>query len=331
MGAVRTAPIDNNCSMNIKVGVVQENPVFFDKEASLEKLASLTETYAARGCELLLFPESFIPGYPRGFSFGATIGERTEEGRDLFLEYSRESVDLNSEDRKFLEELSRKNNVYLAVGVTEKESRSGTLYCSLVYISPSGGLLGVHRKIKPTGTERIIWGEGNGDSLVSFQTGIGKLGGLICWENYMPEARMAMYQKGVEIYLAPTADARDSWVNSLQHIALEGRCFVLGCNQYFTRSMYPEAYQELLPEEPEVICRGGSVIISPMGEILEGPLYDRQGVLIAELNLDEIVRSKLDFDVSGHYSRPDIFEFRVKGQPDLKTEDRSPKTGDGGR
>ncbi len=314
--------------MEIKVGVVQENPVFFNKESTFEKLASLTEEYAAKGCELLVFPESFVPGYPRGFTFGTRIGERTAEGRDLFLEYSRQSVDLQSEDGKFLEDLAKKHGVYLVVGVTEKESQSGTLFCSLVYISPTNGILGVHRKIKPTGAERLIWGEGNGESLVSFQTRLGKLGGLICWENYMPEARMAMYNKGVEIYLAPTADARDSWVNSLQHIALEGRCFVLGCNQYFTRSMYPAAYRELLPEEPEVICRGGSVIVSPMGEILAGPLYDTEGILIAELNMDEIVRSKLDFDVAGHYSRPDIFELKVHGQPDIKTEDGRPKTGD---
>ncbi len=306
--------------MKVTVGVVQESPVFFDKAATLEKIAKITGEFAGKGCEILVFPESFIPGYPRGFTFGAKVGSRTKEGREQYLEFSRESFDPGSEDMKFLEDLSKKNDVYLIMGVTEKEAMSGTLYCSVLYISPSRGLLGIHRKLKPTATERLIWGEGSGESLVSFQTRKGKLGGLICWENYMPGARMAMYSKGIEIYIAPTADARDSWTDTLKHIALEGRCFVLGCNQFFRRSMYPDPYQKLLPENPDLICRGGSVIISPLGEILAGPLFDKQGVLIAELDLEDIVRSKLDFDVNGHYSRPDIFEFRVKNQPDITIE-----------
>ena len=305
--------------MKVKVGVVQYSPVFFDKEASFKKLAELTEENAAKGCHLLVFPESFIPGYPRGFDFGATVGNRTDEGRDLFLEYSKQSVDVSS-DITFLEEISSKHRIYLVVGVTEKETSSGSLYCSMLYISPESGLLGVHRKIKPTGTERLIWGEGSGDSLVTFDTAIGRLGGLICWENYMPQARMAMYLKGVQIYIAPTADARDSWVDTMRHIALEGRCFVLGCNQYFTRSMYPEKYRGFLPEDQVTICRGGSVIFSPLGEPLAGPLFDQEGVLITTIDLDDIARSKLDFDVNGHYSRPDIFEFKVKDQPETRKE-----------
>ena len=306
--------------MKVKVGVVQHSPVFFDKEASLKKLAKLAEENAAKGCELLVFPESFIPGYPRGFDFGATVGNRTPEGRDLFLEYSKQSVDIASPDVKFLEEIARKHNVYLIVGVTEKEVLSGSLYCSMLFISPRKGLLGVHRKIKPTGTERLIWAEGSGDSLVTFDTSIGKMGGLICWENYMPQARMAMYSKGVEIYIAPTADARDSWIDTMRHIALEGRCFVLGCNQFFTRSMYAEKHRDLLADDKEIICRGGSVIFSPLGEILAGPLFDEEGTLMATINLEDIVRSKLDFDVNGHYSRPDIFEFRVNDQPEIEKE-----------
>ena len=306
--------------MKVKVGVVQHSPVFFNKEASLEKLAKLTEEGASRGCKLLVFPESYIPGYPRGFDFGATVGSRTPEGRDLFLEYSKEAVDVSSSDISFLEDLSRKHDAYLIIGVTEKETSSGSLYCSMLFISPGNGLLGVHRKIKPTATERLIWAEGSGDSLVTFETSIGRLGGLICWENYMPQARMAMFSKGVQLYIAPTADARDSWIDTMRHIALEGRCFVLGCNQYFTRSMYSEKYRGLLRDAQENICRGGSVIFSPMGEILAGPLFDEEGILITTIDLDDIVRSKLDFDVNGHYSRPDIFEFHVKDQPEIKKE-----------
>jgi len=307
--------------MKVKVGVIQDSPVFFDKEKTLEKVELLTQKYAQEGCELLVFPESFIPGYPRGFSFGTKIGSRTKEGRKLYLDYYKNSIDLESYDLKRLEDLAKSKNVYLIIGATEKQTSTGSLYCSMLYISPETGLLGVHRKIKPTGTERLIWSEAAGESLVTFKTKIGKIGGLICWENYMPLARMAMYKKGVEIYVAPTADSRDQWTATMQHIALEGRCFVLGSNQYFTKSMYPEKYQPLVKDEVENMCRGGSVIISPLGKIIAGPLFDQSGALIATLDLDEIIESKLDFDVIGHYARNDIFKLGILNQPAIHEEE----------
>ncbi len=306
--------------MKLKVCVIQDSPVFFDKEKTIVKIERLTKKYAQKACRLIVFPESFIPGYPRGFSFGAQIGSRKPEGKKLYAEYHKNSLNVNSTDLKKLESLAKSQKVYLVIGATEKDSSNGSLYCSMLYISPNTGLMGVHRKIKPTGTERIIWGEGDGASLVSFQTEIGKLGGLICWENYMPLARMAMYNKGVEIYIAPTADARESWTSTMQHIALEGRCFVLGCNQYFTKSMYPPKYQSLVKDEPENLCPGGSVIVSPQGEILAGPLFDKAGALIADIDLEEINISKFDFDVVGHYSRDDIFEYKAHKQPDMIIE-----------
>ena len=306
--------------MKIKVCLVQDSPVFFDKEKTIKKVEELVRKYVGEGSELIVFPESFIPGYPRGFSFGATVGNRTNEGRKMYLVYHKNSIDIHSEDLKRLEDLSKTQNVYLVIGITEKENLNGSLYCSMLYISPKVGLLGVHRKIKPTGTERVIWSEASGESLVSFETGIGKLGGLICWENYMPLARMSMYKQGVEIYVAPTADCRDNWTSTMKHIALEGRCFVLGCNQFFTKSMYPEQYKSMVEDEPELMCRGGSVIISPLGEIIAGPLFDKAGALISEIDLEEITLSKLDFDVVGHYSRDDIFDFKVLNQPKMKKE-----------
>ncbi len=306
--------------MKVKVGVIQESPEFFNKEKTLQKIEKLTATHAKQGCQLLVFPESFVPGYPRGFDFGAKIGSRSEEGRKLFAEFAANSIVIPSIDIVRLERLAQKEKVYLVIGVTEKKAPRGSLYCSMVYISPTKGLLGIHRKIKPTGTERLVWAEADGESLVTFNTKIGILGGLICWENYMPLARMAMFQKGVEIYVAPTADARDQWTATMQHIALEGRCFVLGCNQYYTKAMYPEEYQGLVRDEPENLCRGGSIIISPMGKILAGPLFDRAGVLVAELDLEDIQKSKLDFDVIGHYARNDIFELKVNGQPETQSE-----------
>ncbi len=306
--------------MKVKVAVIQESPVFFDKEKTIEKMEILVKKYAGEGCNLIVFPESFIPGYPRGFNFGATIGSRTDEGRQLYTDYYNNSIDLESDDLKRLEELAQSENVYLVAGATEKENLSGSLYCSMLYISPEKGLLGVHRKIKPTGTERLVWSEAAGESLVTFQTKIGKLGGLICWENYMPLARMSMYKKGVEIYIAPTADSREEWTSTMKHIALEGRCFVIGCNQYFTKSMYPEKYRHLLKDEPENMCPGGSIIVSPMGKVIAGPLFGEAGALIAELDMVKITGAKLDFDVIGHYARNDIFSFAAKDQPDLKKE-----------
>ena len=306
--------------MKVKVGVIQEHPVFFDKEGTIDKIESLLSANAGQGYELFVFPESFIPGYPRGFTFGATVGKRSEEGRSLYATYHKNSLDLESDSLKRLEKLSKLYSVYLVIGVTESTAANGSLHCSMLYISPSKGLLGVHRKIKPTGTERVVWSEASGEDLVSFNTRIGKLGGLICWENYMPLARMAMYQKGIQIYIAPTADARESWVDSMKHIALEGRCFVLGCNQFVTKDMYPEKYQALLQEEDSVMCPGGSVIVGPDGKILAGPLWNAKGILTATLDLEEISRQKLDFDVNGHYSRKDIFEFHVKDQPPMQDE-----------
>ncbi len=291
----------------MRVAVIQASPIFFNKEQTLQKTEALAAKYAAEGCDLLLFPESFIPGYPRGFGFGAVIGSRTDAGRQLYADYHTNSIDLETEDRARLEAIAREHNVYLVIGVTERSG--GTLYCSMLYLCPENGLEAVHRKIKPTGSERIIWGEAAGESLVAVQTKYGKLGGLICWENYMPLARMVMYEQGVQIYLAPTADSREVWISSLRHIALEGRCFVLGCNQYFTKSMYSHEHQALAEEEPEEMCPGGSVIISPLGEVIAGPLFGEAGALIAELDLEDITRAKLDFDVTGHYARPDIFSF----------------------
>lgn len=307
--------------MKTKVCVIQDNPVFFNKGATLDKVERLVTEYAALGCQLIIFPESFIPGYPRGFSFGAKVGYRTIEGRRLYQDYYDNSMDMEGPEISRMEKLSADNNIYIVIGVTERENLSGSLYCSMLYISPLAGLIGVHRKIKPTGIERLIWSEGSGKELVGYQTKIGKLGGLICWENYMPLARMSMYKLGVEIYIAPTADSRKEWTSTMKHIALEGRCFVIGCNQYFTKSMYPDNYQHLVADEPENICDGGSIIVNPYGKIISGPLFGKQGSLVAYIDTDEVVQSKLDFDVIGHYSRDDIFDFKVIDQPKLINED----------
>ena len=302
-----------------KAAVVQAAPVLFDREATVEKTCQLVAEAAAQGAKLVLLPEAFIPCYPRGLSFGAVVGSRTPEGRLTWERYWTNSVDVPGPDTAILGEAAREAGVYLAIGVIERDTEfsGGTLYCTLLYFGPDGSLLGKHRKLKPTAGERLIWGEGDGSTLVTFDTELGKLGGLICWENYMPLARTAMYGKGVEVYLAPTADQRDTWQATLRHIACEGRCFVLGCNQFVTKSMYPSDLPgiEDMESQPDVVCRGGSAIISPLGEYLAGPLFDEEGILIAELDLADVAQSKYDFDAVGHYARPDVFQLLVNEQP----------------
>lgn len=303
----------------LKVAVVQSAPVLFDREATVQKACDLIEQAAAQDAQFVLFPEAYIPAYPRGLAFGTVVGSRSPVGRKVWQRYWENTVEVPGPTTQILAAAAKKAQVYLAMGIIERDMQrsTGTLYCTLLYFGPNGRLLGKHQKLKPTAGERLIWGEGDGSTLTVIETEIGNIGGLICWENYMPLARMAIYDKGVDIYLAPTADARDTWQATLRHIACEGRCFVLGCNQYMTKDMYPDDLKDLkeLEEQPEIMCRGGSAIISPMGKVIAGPLYDREGILFAELDLGAVARSKFDFDVVGHYARPDVFQLRVNEKP----------------
>jgi nitrilase len=299
----------------VRAAVVQASPLYFDLEGSVQRVIELAKEAARAGAGLVLFPEAFVGGYPWGLAFGTAVGGRSDAGRRTWERYWASAMEVPGPGTKQLAEAAGEANLYLAVGVVERDSShsGGTLYCTLLYFGPEGTLLGKHRKLKPTAAERLIWGEGDGSTLPVIPTPFGRVGGLICWENYMPLARMAMYGKGVDIYLAPTADARERWQSTLQHIALEGRCFVLGCNQYVTREMYPDDLEirEELEAWPETLCRGGSAVYSPLGERLAGPLWDRAGILYADLDPGEIARGKFDFDVTGHYARPDVFRFQV--------------------
>ena len=300
-------------SVSVKVAVIQAASVLFDREATIEKAKRLVNDAAAQGAEIVVFPEAFIPAYPRGLSFGMVVGSRTLEGRKLWQRYWENAVGVPGPATQRIGEIAHQSNVMVVIGVIERDRTfsEGTLYCTTLYFSAEGELLTKHRKLKPTGAERLIWGEGDGSTLAVVNTPKARIGGLICWENYMPLARMAMYRQGVEIYIAPTADSRDTWHATLRHIACEGRCFVLGCNQYYHKSMLPN-YLHDHPEmvaQPDEMCRGGSVIISPMGDVIAGPLYGEEGMLFADLDMDEVKRAKVDFDVVGHYSRPDLFRF----------------------
>jgi len=308
-----------NPSRVARVAVVQAAPALFDRERTLAKVATLTAEAAADGAQLVLFPEAFIPAYPRGLSFGCVVGARRPEGRRTWQVLWENAVEVPGPAIDALAATAVRHRVHLAIGVVERDATysRGTLYCTLLLFGPDGTLLAKHRKLKPTGSERLIWGEGDGSDLTVTPTPLGRLGGLICWENYMPLARTALYAQGVELYLAPTADARETWLATLRHIACEGRCFVLGCNQYVTKSMVPQELPgvEELADQPEALCRGGSAVISPLGDVIAGPLYDEEGMLIADLDLDEIVRAKFDFDAVGHYARPDVLQLLHRATP----------------
>lgn len=309
----------NDTFPKVKVAVVQAAPILFDREATVEKACRLIEETAVQNVDLILFPEAFIPCYPRGLSFGTVVGSRSSEGRLTWQRYWQNSVEVPGPVCDKIGAAARQANAYVVMGVIERDSEysQGTLYCTMLYFGPDGTLLDKHRKLKPTASERLIWGEGDGSTLSVVNTPFGKVGGLICWENYMPLARMAMYTKGVSLYLAPTADGRETWQATMRHIALEGRCFVLGCNQFVTKSMYPDdlvGVEELL-SQPEIMARGGSVIVSPLGQVVAGPLWDEEGCLFAELDMAQVAQSKLDFDVVGHYNRPDIFRFEINERP----------------
>lgn len=306
-------------SREVSVAVVQISPVMLNPEESIEKAATWSARAAGEGAELVLFPEAFVSAYPRGLTFGTRVGMREDWGREAFAQYWESSIEVPSPATERLGEIAREQGIYLALGVIERDGQfsGGTLYCTLLYFNPRGQLMGKHRKIKPTAAERLIWGEGDGSTIPVFETPLGRVGGLICWENYMPLARAYLYGKGVELYLAPTADQRESWQPTIRHIALEGRCFVLSCNQFVTREDLPSVWRELPEMEamPEIHCRGGSAIVGPLGDYLAGPLWDEEGMLLARLDTRDLIKARYDFDPVGHYARPDIFRLVVDESP----------------
>jgi nitrilase len=292
-----------------RVAVVQAASVVFDCTATLARLRKLAVEAAAGGARLVLFPEAFVSGYPRGISFGTVVGNRTQEGRDHFRLYWESSVDVPGPVVDELAALASELDVHLVVGVVEREG--GTLYCTVLFFSP-GGYLGKHRKVMPTAAERLVWGFGDATTMPVFDTPLGRLGAVICWENYMPLLRMAMYSKGIQIYCMPTADGRETWLSTVRHIAMEGRCFVLSSNQFARLSDYPgDIANELATKPDDVLCTGGSCIVGPLGDVLAGPDFSGETILYADLDLDDVTRGKFDLDVTGHYARPDLFQLHV--------------------
>ncbi len=306
-------------SDRVVVAAVQPRGRPFDPAGAVAHVRSATAEAAAAGARLVVFPEAFVGGYPWGLSFGTAVGGRSPAGRRAFGRYRDAAIEIPGPETEAMGEAAAAAGVHVAVGVVERGVRHapGTLFCTLLYLGPDGTVAGLHRKLKPTAAERLLWGEGDGSTMPVVETPFAKVGGLICWENYMPLARMAMYAKGVEIYLAPTADSRDRWQATLRHIALEGRCFVIGCNQFVRKDHYPADVEILdeLESWPDVLSPGGTSIHGPLGETLAGPLLGETGTLYAELDMGEVARAKFDFDVVGHYARPDVFQLRVAEAP----------------
>ena len=297
--------------MIIRGAVVQDAPAGFDREATIERVAARLAEAAREGAELAVFPEAFVGGYPKGADFGARVGSRSEAGRDQFAGYYAGAIEVPGPETERIGELVGAHGLHLVIGVIERAA--ATLYCTALFFSPEGVLLGRHRKVMPTAMERLIWGFGDGSTLTVLDTPIGRLGAVICWENYMPLLRTAMYGQGVQLYCAPTVDDRETWLPTMRHIALEGRCFVLSACQFARQRDYPEIPGGGNPEA--VLIRGGSAIVSPLGRVLAGPVFDEPAVLVADLDFREIARGKYDFDVVGHYARPDLFSLTVNTAP----------------
>lgn len=285
----------------------------FDTPATIDKASALVGQAASGGAQLVVFPEAFVGCYPKGADFGALVGFRSPEGRRWFRRYAESAIEVPGPETAQLGKVAREHRVHLVIGVIERGG--GTLYCTILFFSPEGELLAKHRKLMPTAMERLIWGFGDGSTLPVLATPIGKLGAVICWENYMPLLRMAMYSKGIELYCAPTVDDRDAWFPAMRHIAWEGRCFVLSACQFFRRDAYPPGFPVALNVDDGVLIRGGSVIVSPLGRVVAGPHYGEETILRAELDLGEITEGKYDLDVAGHYARPDIFRLTVDERP----------------
>ncbi|MCZ2151962.1 MAG: nitrilase [Bryobacterales bacterium] len=278
-----------------RAAVVQAGSILFDTPATVAKLEAMAEAASSQGAQLAVFPEALLGGYPKGMSFGAVVGHRTPEGRQEFRRYFESAIDVPGPVTAQLGETARRYNLWMVVGVIERDG--GTLYCTALFFAPDGTLAAKHRKLMPTAMERLIWGYGDGSTLPVLDTPLGRMGAVICWENYMPALRLTMYSKGVELYCAPTVDDRETWAISMRHIAFEGRCFVLSAVQCTDK------------------IRGGSIIVNPHGHVLAGPVFGEETILVAGLDLNQIPEGKYDFDAAGHYARPDVFQLKVNERP----------------
>ena len=299
----------------VTVACVQVEPVIFDRAATIERVAERTAEAARAGAALVVFPETFVPAYPSSAWAKAFAGWADPRAKAAFALLHRESLAVPGPDVDRLGAIAREHGVMLVLGVNELDpERPGTLYNALLYFDAGGRLVLHHRKLVPTNHERLVWGQGDGRGLRAIETSLGRIGGLICWENYMPLARFALYDSGVEIYIASTADDGDAWQATLVHIARESRAFVVAPCHFQRATSYPDDFplrDEL--EDRDLLGRGGSAILAPDGSYLAGPLFDEEGILYAELDPARLAEERQRFDAAGHYHRPDVFSLSVRG------------------
>jgi nitrilase len=306
---------------SVTVACVQAEPAILDREATIDKLETATAEAAAAGAQLVVFPETFVPAYPSSVWARALAGWDQDGAKEAFALLARESVEVPGDAERRIGAAAREHGVWIVTGVNEIDpERPATLYNTLLYHGPDGTLVDKHRKLVPTNHERLVWGPGDGGGLRAFATPLGRLGGLICWENYMPLARFALYESGVEIYIASTADDGDAWQSTLVHIARESRSFVVAPSHFQRASSYPADFplRDLL-DGVDVIGRGGSAILDPGGAYLAGPLYDEEGILYAELDPARLWEERQRFDPAGHYHRPDVLQLAVTPRPSAAT------------
>ena len=295
-----------------KLALVQAEPILFDKQACLDKTVTLIKEAAQQKAEMIVFPELFIPGYPIGMNFGFSMGKRTEAGRQDWMRYYNASLVAGGEEFQLLTELVKELGVYVSLGFSERDAVSGTLYNSNVIIEPDGSFK-VHRKLKPTGSERVVWGDANQDYFPITETPWGPVGSLICWESYMPLARVALYQKGITIYISPNTNDNPEWQATIQHIAIEGKCYFINADMLVRKSSYPTDLneKEAVDRLPEMVCRGGSCIIDPYGHYLTEPVWDKETIIYADLDMTLPAACKMEHDAVGHYARPDVLQLIV--------------------
>ena len=301
--------LENRC----RIAVVQAAPIFFDKDACVEKAVRLIEEAAQQKADIIVFPELFIPCYPFGMTFGFTVGSRNADGRLDWKAYYDHSILVPGPETEILAAAAKKAGAYVSIGVSERVEDSGTLYNTNLVFTPEGKLDAHHRKLKPTGSERVVWGDAQEKYFPVTDTPWGKMGSMICWESYMPLARVALYQKGISLYISPNTNDNPEWQSTIQHIAIEGHCFFINCDMFFTRDMYPKwlKAQDEIAKLPEITCRGGSCVVDPYGHYVTQPLWDCEGIIYADIDPQMVPASRMEFDATGHYARPDVLDLHV--------------------
>lgn len=296
-----------------KLALVQAAPVMFDKDKGVEKIIALIGEAAAKGAELIVFPELFIPGYPYGMTYGFTVGSRSRAGREDWKTYYDNSILADGAEMQSIVDCAKEHSVYVSVGYSERDAVTATLYNSNIMIAPDGQTMN-HRKLKPTGSERVVWGDADKDFFPVMETPWGPMGNLICWESYMPLARVALYQKGVALYISPNTNDNEEWQNTIRHIAIEGHCFFINADMYFTKDMYPKTASgdEEIAKLNDIVCRGGSCVIDPYGHAVSETVWDKEEIIYADLDMQKVPASRMEHDVCGHYARPDVLKLSVE-------------------